>query len=137
MNNYLQNITQEQRAAMREKAQASRQAANKHAQEIYYTWPLSDGHWLELASKYGVRLPVFSKKATSFLLRKYARQLGLADGTWEEAMFGVACTSNNVAKALRKEASDREGKLKYNARCYVGHLLEHKEFLEKEKNNGL
>ena len=133
MNNYLQNITQEQRAAMREKAQASRQAANKHAQETYYTWPLSESHWLELASKYGVRLPVFSKKPTSFLLRKYARQLGLDDGTWEEAMFGVACTSGNVAKALRTEALDREGKLGYNARCYVGHMLEHKEFLEKGK----
>lgn len=142
MNNYLQNMTQEQRAAMREKAQASRQAANKHAQETYYTWPLSEGHWLELASKYNVRLPVFSKKATGQLLYKYARQLGLSDGTWEEAMFGVAYTTgNSVAGALRKEALDREGNLKYNARCYVGHLLElresnlleHKEFLEKGK----
>jgi len=136
VNNYLSNITQEQRAANLAKAQASRQAANKHAQETYYTWPLSEGHWLELATKYGVRLPVFSKKATGQLLYKYARMLSLPDGSWEEAMFGVAYASNSVAGALRKESVDREGKLKYNARCYVGHLLEHKEFLEKEKNNG-
>lgn len=133
MNNYLSNITQEQRTANLAKAQASRQAANKHAQETYYTWPLSEGHWLELATKYGVRLPVFSKKATGQLLYKYARQLGLADGTWEEAMFGVAYTSNSVAGALRKESVGREGKLKYNARCYVGHMLEHIDSLQKEK----
>ena len=48
----------------------------------------------------------------------------MPDGSWEEAMFGLAYTSGSVAKALRKEALDREGKLKYNARCYVGHLLE-------------
>lgn len=125
MNNYLQNITQEQRTANLAKAQASRQAANKHAQETYYTWPLSEGHWLELASQFSIRLPTFSKKATGQLLYKYARQLGLADGSWEEAMFGVAYASgSSVAGALRKEALDREGKLKYNARCYVGHLLE-------------
>lgn len=130
--NYLQELTQEQRTANLAKAQASRQAANKHAQETYYTWPLSEGHWLELAAKYNTRLPVFSKKATGQLLYKYARQLGLQDGSWEEAMFGVAYAFNSVAGALRKEALDREGKLKYNARCYVGHMLEHKEFLEKE-----
>lgn len=125
MNNYLSNITQEQRTAMREKAQASRQAANKHAQETYYTWPLSEGHWLELASQFSIRLPTFSKKATGQLLYKYARQLGLLDGSWEEAMFGTAyASSNSVAGALRKEESLRSNKLKYNARCYVGHMLE-------------
>jgi len=125
-NNYLQNMTQEQREALLAKAREARQAANKHAQETYYTWPLSEDYWLELATKYGVRLPVFSKKATSMLLYKYARQLGLADGTWEEAMFGIAYASagGSVAKALRKESADRGDKLKYNARCYVGHLLE-------------
>lgn len=131
--NYLQELTQEQRTAMREKAQASRQAANKHAQETYYTWPLSEGHWLELTTKYGVRLPVFSKKATGQLLYKYARQLGLQDGIWEEAMFGVAYAANSVAGALRKEALDREGKLKYNARCYVGHMLELADEIKENK----
>jgi len=125
VNNYLSNITQEQRAANLAKAQASRQAANKHAQETYYTWPLSDSHWIELASQFSIRLPTFSKKATGQLLYKYARQLGLPDGSWEEAMFGVAyASSNSVAGALRKESADREGKFKYNARCYVGHMLE-------------
>lgn len=124
MNNYLANITQEQRAANLAKAREARTEANKHAQETYYTWPLSEGHWLSLASKYNVRLPVFSKKPTTKLLYKYSRMLGLADGSWEEAMFGLAYTSGSVAKALRKENVDREGKLKYNARCYVGHMLE-------------
>ena len=133
MDNYLSNITQEQRAANLAKAQASRQAANKHAQETYYTWPLSDSHWIELATQFSIRLPTFSKKATGQLLYKYARQLGLLDGSWEAAMFGVAYASgSSVAGALRKESVDREGKLKYNARCYVGHMLEMKDNLNKE-----
>ncbi len=131
-NKYLSNISQEEREQNLALAKAARQEAQAYAQEHFYTWPLSDSHWSGLASKYNIKLPQFAKKPTGYFLHKYARQLGLPDGSWEEAMFGINYTGS-VARAIQKENVARQKGSMYNARCYVGHLLEMFDEMNKEK----
>ncbi len=129
---HLAEMSPEQRKAIQEKSLQARQEAQAYAQEHFYSWPLSDSHWSGLASKHGIKLPKFAKKPTGYFLQKYARQLGLEDGSWEEAMFGINYTGS-VATAIKKENVARKKGSMYNARCYVGFLLEMFDEMNKEK----
>ena len=127
----LSGLTPEERKAIQQKSLQARQEAQAYAQEHFYSWPLSDSHWSMLASKHGIKLPQFAKKPTGYFLQKYARQLGLPDGSWEEAMFGINYTGS-VSRAIQKENVARSKGSMYNARCYVGFLLEMFDEMDKE-----
>ena len=123
------NVTPE----MLEKAQQARKEKRANGLAMYKTNYADEAHWVELAKEasnlLGVKisLPQHHIAPSGIKLDKVAKQLGVELG---ENFFGVGCKT--TSSAIKKENLARSEGMKYNMRCYVGHLLE----LWKEKQNG-
>lgn len=113
----LLKMTEEQRKQSQE---AKKQKIEDGLTRFKQDW-LDEPYWEELAKKFNVRLPYRHKEITSPMLLKYARMLGLEDGTWEQAFFGE---HKSIKQALAYEDSVCKVGGKVGARAYVGMLLE-------------
>lgn len=83
---------------------------------------LDEPRWIELASARGVKLSQSHTAPTSGKLIRFARKIGLPDGSWEEAMFGIRHRS--IKQAIAYEASISQPGSLQSLRSYEGHLLE-------------
>ena len=122
LSQYLKNLTPEQRAEMRRKADETRKIKKAYADEHYtYQWK-DEKVWRLMAKEAGVRLADNVKAPTSYHLSRFARQLGLPP-TWKEALFGIGAYKG-IAHCLRQEFEQQPAGKKYNLRFYQGMLLE-------------
>ena len=87
-NSYLENLTDEERAANLEKARQARIDKKEWAQKNLDLNMTDDGLWRELASKYNVKLPVRYEKAHSKFVNRALKALG-KDKSWYEDHVGL------------------------------------------------
>ncbi len=103
MNEYIKNMTPEERAANLEKGRLAKEAkkvAGENLKQNYADLP----HWRTLASEYGLRLPSLYLPATETKhIRRALKKLGIEVSEWLEvqgftkiADFGIA-NSNDSA----------------------------------------
>ena len=81
---HLNNITPEQRAEMQEKSRLARQA-KKEAAKSLKTEYIDDPAWLDMAKKYGVRLPNLTSPASEVkYIKRLMKKLGIDYKDWLE-----------------------------------------------------
>jgi hypothetical protein len=119
----LPNYTVEEQRALSEKAVLARKLVVEEGTRLYQQHHPEDNNWVRLANERGLKLTQGYVAPTANKLRKFAEQLGLASGTWEEGFFGIAY-KNNLGKAIEAHnARLPEGK-KESLRIMQGYLLE-------------
>ena len=85
MNEYLANITPEQRAENLEKARRAREEKKKAGEHLKQDW-MDEQHFRALASKYGVRLPLAYIPATEVkYIKRIMKKLEIDPKMWLEA----------------------------------------------------
>jgi len=109
---HLKDITPEQRAEMREKARIKKEQNQQWALANLRTEWDDDHAWRELASRYGIRLPVWYMPASPKVIRKALKQLG-RDTSWWKDVTGWS-----------KLEDEQENNPKMNGVCAVGIILE-------------
>ena len=103
--------------------QAKGRADKKHLLETEYRLQYNEEPlWLSLAEEKGVKLPRHNVPTYSAPI-KFARSIGLEDGTWEAGFFG-ADYSNSVRNAINKQQERLGTGNKETIRALCGYLLE-------------
>ena len=112
MTNHLANMTDEERAENLAKARQARIEKQEWAKKnLRQHWD-SDGHWTELASSLGVRLPSRNDKAGSKYIQRIVKQFNLPTDFYESH----SGFSNGNKEALANPTM--------GARAQVGFFLE-------------
>lgn len=122
-------ISAEERKVFLEQAKRTREANQAFAEAEYKNDWADEGHWLELARKFKVRLPLFYKAPTIYQLNKFARLLGDNDQLLTGTLFGSATPSKEIAlvNSLLPKGE------RYNLRAYCGWMLEAWDELNKTR----
>lgn len=101
---YLQNLTEEERKAIHEKAQAAKAAnyAARQASTLRNDF-LDATHWEGLAREKGIRLPPWGKAPTVSNMRTWLHKVGISQAEWERdnGCKLARWISNNPAWPLR------------------------------------
>lgn len=124
LSEYLRNLTPEQRAAMREKAEETRRRKKEFADTHYRQDWMDDKTWRKLAKLAGVHLSAHTVAPTPYNLAKFAKQIELGEN-WKEGLFGVNA-SKGVGHSIRWEFDRAVAGQRYNLRAYQGTMLEMK-----------
>lgn len=106
----------------RQQAAEMRRQRRAEGLAIYKQNWSTESLWVDLANQHGVRLSQSHMPPSVHRIRKFARRIGLTDGAWEQALFGIR--HHSLKQAIAYEASIALPGQLQSQRAYEGHLLE-------------